>query len=156
MTTNQEKNRQEVQSSNQSGIPLSDLLSTRMGRQYERTKPYSQECAAKWGEYFGEPIFDELTQFGTGPAIVVPQGRYEVEIPLKHVLLIKKCLDLDPDVLNKFLNAAIGSEEELHQKPQRAASRQFTRRSSKANVTPLKAKATYEKSVELEDDIPFK
>jgi len=89
---------------------IMEYISDDMSREYDRRKDYSIEYYYKWRKYWDEPIFDLCEQSGSGPALVVPQGQYELEIPLKIIVLIKKCIESDPEILTKFLTAALGSQ----------------------------------------------
>jgi len=131
-------------------------ITDKMETEYGRRQPYSIKCAKSWLNYWGDPIFDLCEQSGSGPAIVVPQGHFEAEIPLKQIVLIQKCLEADPEILNKFLALAIDKE-----KPNQAirTSKLTPRRrvsTKKTNVLALKKpksiiKSSFDESDFLDD-----
>ena len=100
-----------------------DYTTDEIKAEYARTRAYSTNCAIRWNQYWAPPIFDVIESQGSGPAIIVPQGHFEVEIPLKYVVLIQKCLESDPEVLNKFLALAIGKEANTQRRATKPAPR---------------------------------
>lgn len=134
-----------------------DYITAEMKEEYARRRAYSQECNAKWETFRGEPIFDLCEQGGSGAAIVIPLGKYEVEIPLKQVSLLQKCIENDPAILIKFLALALGEKEDI--KPKRSSNLKRRRNIGSPNVIELKRPNSLPKSsfddYDFLDDIPL-
>ncbi|MFK3975877.1 MAG: hypothetical protein ACI88H_000831 [Cocleimonas sp.] len=133
-----------------------NYITAEMIEEYERRKVYSIQCADKWLNYWDEPTFGLCKQSGTGAALIIPQGHFEIEVPLKTAFLIQQCIERDPDVLRKFLTFALG-DKSTSNNPARTSKRTPIRRVNRTAEVIKFEKTTHDPllDIDFDDDLPI-
>jgi|TARA_R110001583_G_scaffold115266_1_gene265793 hypothetical protein len=98
---------------------------------YAKVEEYSRSCAESWLKYIKPAYFDECQGHRSGPAIIIPCGNHDVEIPYKEVVLLQASISDNPTLLSDFLNLIHDGNPPSKPKKRTSNTAPILRRSSK-------------------------